>query len=117
LYFRRFILAWDKFGFTQTFDTQIVNYADDFVICTKPGNGQRVMNEMRKLMSQIGLQVNEQKTKLVRLPEGKFDFLGYTFGKFFGKGGKPFIGTKPSKKSIRRIIEKIHEETSNKWGI
>lgn len=117
LYFRRFILAWDKFGFTEAYDTQIVNYADDFVICTKPGKGQQVMDQMLKLMSSIGLQVNKEKTKLVKLPAEKFDFLGYTFGKFFGKGGKAYIGTQPSKKSIRKVIEKLHEETSRQWGI
>jgi len=116
LYFRRFMLAWHQFGYASKYDAKVINYADDYVICTRPGNGVQVMLLMRQLMSKLGLQVNEQKTKLVTLPHGSFDFLGYTFGRFYGKDGKSFIGTKPSKKSVARIFEKIHEATSSRWN-
>jgi hypothetical protein len=39
-----------------------VNYADDFVILCKPGNGTQAMETMRKLMARLGLTVNEKKT-------------------------------------------------------
>jgi hypothetical protein len=66
-------------------------------------------------MGKLGLTVNERKTRLVRLPEGTFDFLGYTFGRFYGRGGQPYIGTRPSKKAIHRATQRIHEETSIRW--
>ncbi len=37
IYFRRFVLAWETFGFQAKFNAQIVNYADDFVICYRNG--------------------------------------------------------------------------------
>lgn len=37
IYFRRFILAWKKFGLDRQTDSVIVNYADDFVICCRRG--------------------------------------------------------------------------------
>jgi len=46
------------------------------------------MEAMRLLMSQLGLTVNEQKTRLVKLPDEHFDFLGYTVGQFHGKNGR-----------------------------
>jgi hypothetical protein len=33
---------------------------------------------MRQLMTRLGLTVNETKTRLARLPEEHFDFLGYS---------------------------------------
>ncbi len=46
------------------------------------------------------------------MPEGQFDFLGYTFGRLYSpKTGKAYLGYRPSKKSIRRAVEKIHALT------
>ena len=67
-------------------------------------------------MKRLGLEVNEEKTRLVTVPEGKFDFLGYTFGRFFGNGGKPYLGTVISNKSMKRILKKVHDETSGRWN-
>jgi RNA-directed DNA polymerase len=47
------------------------------------------MADMRQLMSRLGLTVNEEKTRLVLLSDEHFDFLGYTVGRFYGKGGCP----------------------------
>lgn len=115
VYFRRFILAWKKFGWDQRTDSVIVNYADDLVICCRSGSGAIALEAMRQIMEKLGLTVNERKTNLVCLPEGKFNFLGYTFGRFYGKGGKPFIGTRPSKKALQKIIRAIHDETTSQW--
>jgi len=116
LYFRRFVLAWKKFGYEQKLQSRIVNYADDLVICCRPGNGQAALTALREIMTRLGLSVNERKTRIAKLPEESFDFLGYTIGRFYGKNGKAFIGTKPSKKSVCRVLGKIHEETSSRWN-
>jgi hypothetical protein len=73
------------------------------------------MATMRRLMSKLGLTVNEKKTRLVKLPEDRFDFLGYTVGEFYGLGGRPYWGTAPSMKSIKRLRERIHAETTRRW--
>ena len=45
-------------------------------------------------------------------PDGKFDSLGYTFGLCYSrKTGRAYIGARPSKKSIKRMIEAVHVET------
>ena len=67
---------------------------------------------MRGLMERLGLTVNDRKTRIACLPEESFDFLGFTVGQFYGKDGRAFIGTEPSRKSLQRIIEKIHDETT-----
>lgn len=116
LYFRRFLLAWRKFGFGQRLRAEVVNYADDLVILCPIGRGAAAMAAMRQLMSRLGLTVNEQKTRLVKLPAEHFDFLGYTLGEFHGKDGRPYWGTRPSKKAIKRIKRGIHDATSLRWN-
>ena len=41
---------------------------------------------MRNMMSKLKLTVNESKTRVCRLPEEEFDFLGYTFGRCYCLG-------------------------------
>jgi len=62
------------------------------------------------------LTVNEKKTRLVKLPEETFDFLGYTVGHFHGRGGRLYWGTRPSKKSIKRLVREIHDATTRQWN-
>lgn len=116
LYFRRFVLAWKQFGYERKLQARIVNYADDLVICCRPGNGPQAMTAFRELMTRLGLTVNERKTRLVTVPEERFDFLGYTIGRFYGHQGKPYLGTQPSKKAVRKLLRRIHEETSRHWN-
>ena len=68
---------------------------------------------MRELMSKLKLTVNEEKTRICKVPEDEFDFLGYTFGRMYMRTtGKAHLGLRPSKKSIRRMVEKIHALTT-----
>jgi RNA-directed DNA polymerase len=58
------------------------------------------------------LAVNEDKTRICRVPEESFDFLGYTFGRCYSrKTGKAHLNSRPSKKSIKRIWDAIGIET------
>jgi hypothetical protein len=117
LYLRRFILAWKLFGHERRLQARVVNYADDLVICCRPGKGHEAMEVFRSLMTRLGLTVNEQKTRLVSVPERSFDFLGYTFGRLYGMYGRSYIGIEPSKKAVRELRRKIHDETSRRWTV
>jgi RNA-directed DNA polymerase len=116
LYFRRFLRAWYEHGHYRRLDAHVVNYADDLVICCRPGNGPEALTIMRRLMERLGLTVNERKTRIACVPGESFDFLGYTLGRFYGKDGQPFVGTEPSRKALQRIIERIHNETTPRWN-
>jgi RNA-directed DNA polymerase len=113
LYMRRFVLAWKKLGLEQLLGSRIVTYADDLVILCRRGKAEEALGWMRALMGSIKLTVNEDKTRICKVPEGEFDFLGYTFGLMYRpQNGKPYLGYRPSKKSIRRMVEKIHALTA-----
>jgi RNA-directed DNA polymerase len=111
VYMRRFVLGWKHLGHAERFGAQIVTYADDLVICCKRG-AEEALPAMRQIMSRLKLTVNEEKTHVCRVPEQYFNFLGYTFGRFYStKTGRAYLGTRPSKKSVQRMIAKISECT------
>jgi len=111
LYMRRFVLGWKKLGHEKRLAAYIVNYADDLVICCR-GRAEEALTTMRNIMTKLKLTVNETKTRVCKLPEEKFDFLGYTFGRCYSsKTGRAYLGTVPSKKRVIRICKTISELT------
>ena len=111
LYMRRFVLGWKKLGHEKRLKAYIVNYADDFVICCRD-KAEEALGTMRHMMTKLKLTVNETKTRVCKLPEEKFDFLGYTFGRCYSpKTGRAYLGTTPSKKRVQRICKAISMET------
>jgi RNA-directed DNA polymerase len=115
LYMRRFVLGWKTLGHERRLQARIVNYADDFVICCR-GRAAEAQSAMRSMMQRLKLTVNEAKTKLCRVPEETFDFLGYTFGRCYSsQSGRAYLGTRPAKKKIRKLCESIREQTSRRF--
>jgi group II intron reverse transcriptase/maturase len=113
LYMRRFVLGWKMLGLEQSLGSRIVTYADDLVILCRKGRADEALQQLRKIMSKLKLTVNEEKTRICRVPEGEFNFLGYSFGRMYSaKTGKAYLGYRPSKKSIKRMVETIHALTA-----
>jgi hypothetical protein len=83
------------------------------VILCKHGKAEEALQRMRAIMGQLKLTVNEEKTQICTVPEREFHFLGYTFGRLYSpRTGQVRLGYRPSKKSIRRMIETIHALTA-----
>src|SRR5204862_2244408 len=78
LYMRRFVLGWKKLGLERSLGTRLVTYADDLVILCRRGNAEAALHHLREIMGKLKLTVNEDKTRICKIPEGEFDFLGYT---------------------------------------
>jgi group II intron reverse transcriptase/maturase len=118
LYMRRFVLGWKKLGLQGSLGSRIVTYADDLVILCRKGKAEEALRQLRKIMGKLKLTVNEEKTRICGVPEGEFDFLGYTFGRMYSpRTGKAYLGYRPSRKSIKRMVENVHELTvrSGSW--
>ena len=82
-----------QLGHEKRLKAYIINYADDLVICCR-GRAEEALAAMRSIMSRLKLTVNETKTRVCQLPEEKFDFLGYTFGRCYSpKTGRAYWGT------------------------
>ena len=111
LYMRRFLLGWKQGGWERKLKARIVNYADDFVILCR-GKAKSAREEMEKMMQKLKLTVNPKKTRICKVPQESFEFLGYTMGQCYrAQTGKAYLGTKPSKKRVIRICEKITQMT------
>jgi hypothetical protein len=62
-------------------------YADDLVICSR-GKAAEALVTMRDMMIRLKLMVNQTKTRVCKVPEEKFDFLGFSaLQKVHGYGG------------------------------
>jgi group II intron reverse transcriptase/maturase len=116
IYMLLFIAKWKNLGCARVHGGKIVNFADDMVICCVRG-GEYAMEAMSNIMRQLGLAVNEEKTKLVYMPEGKFDFLGYQYCQLYSwKGKSKYIGMRPSAKALKKVTENIHVQTARNKG-
>ncbi len=83
---RRFVLGWKKLGLEKSLGSRIVTYADDLVILCRKGKAEEALTRMRELMGKLRLTVNEEKTRICKVPQGQFDFLGYTFAPALSSG-------------------------------
>ena len=115
LYMRRFVLGWKQGGHEQRLEARIVNYADDFVICCKPGRADAARAQMQSMMDRLKLTVNERKTRQCSLPAETFNFLGFTFGEQVSwKTGRRYLAPTPARSKVRAVCEKISELTSSR---
>jgi RNA-directed DNA polymerase len=107
------VLGWKKLGLEQSLRSRIVvTYADDLVIPCRHGRAEEALRHLREIMGRLKLTVNEEKTRICKVPEEEFDFLGWTFGRIYSaKTGKANLGHRPSKRAIRRAVETIHALT------
>ena len=78
IYMRRFVLGWKKLGLEKSLGTRLVTYADDLVILCRRGNAEVALHRLREIMAKLKLTVNEGKTQICKVPEGEFDFWGFS---------------------------------------
>ena len=108
-YMNRFLRHWRNQGCGAAFQAHIVNYADDFVILSR-GHAAEALTWTRRVMTKLGLAVNEAKTSVRNAREEHFDFLGYSFGPhYYRKDGHWYLGASPSRKSVQRLKARVGE--------
>jgi RNA-directed DNA polymerase len=107
LYMNRFLKYWRITGRSEVFQARVVNYADDFVILSR-GHAVEALYWTRRVMTRLGLTLNEAKTSIKAARQEGFNFLGYTFGPHrYKPDGHWYLGASPSKKSRQRIKQKV----------
>ncbi len=112
---RRFVLGWKVLGHAARLQAQIVNYADDFVICCR-GTAAAAMQAMRDMMARLRLTVNDRKTRTCRVSEEPFRFLGYTIGRCYSsRTGESYVAPRPSPQAVRKLCRAIGKKTGRAW--
>ena len=79
VYMNRFLKYWRRSGRNAAYQAHVVSYADDFVILSR-GCADEALAWTRRVMTQLGLALNEAKTSVRNARQERFDFLGYTYG-------------------------------------
>ena len=115
LYMRRFVLEWKRRELERRLRSRIVTYADDLVILCRRGKAEEALQRMREIMARLKLTVNEEKTRICKVPESEFDFLGYTFGRMYKRTtGQVYVGVRPSNSEIARIRQRGESPISSR---
>jgi RNA-directed DNA polymerase len=108
-YMNRFLRHWRHQGRGEAFRAHVVNYADDFVILSR-GHADEALAWTRRVMTRLGLTMNEAKTTVRDARQERFDFLGYSFGPHrYRKDGHWYLGASPSRTSVQRIKGRVGE--------
>jgi RNA-directed DNA polymerase len=92
---------------------RLIRYCDDFVIVVQGErhHAEALRQEVADVLATLGLRLSPEKTRVVHIDEG-FDFLGYSIRRQRKRGtSKYYVYTKPSKKAIQAIKDKVKVKT------
>ena len=96
---------------------KLVRYADDFVVLAQQQTPRLVGWIETKLESWMGLEINREKTRIIKLRQqgASLDFLGFTFRYDRARlewGQHRYLNVIPSKKALARERTKLREMTN-----
>ena len=99
-------------------EAYMVRFADDTVFCfEQKEEAYRFHKAFIKRLGKFGLEVAEEKTKIVELKRDKdedghkpsFDFLGFTHYRMIASNGWQYIGRRTSRKKFVQSLKKVKE--------
>ena len=100
-------------------NARLVRYADDFVVLARHQSSRLSDWIEAKLETWMGLEINREKTQVVKLREigQSLDFLGFTFRfdrSLYKNWKKRYLNVFVSEKSVAREREKLRELTARR---
>ncbi|MGQ7871371.1 group II intron reverse transcriptase/maturase [Sunxiuqinia sp. sy24] len=93
-------------------DIRIVRYADDFVLMKTNRYPQKILRRTNSTLTRMGLQINQQKTRLLYISKSSFCFLGFEFRMVQSKfkwNAKRYTNIRPSIKSRSKLYANISD--------
>lgn len=102
-------------------NARLIRYADDFVISARYISRRIQTWVEAKLENELLLSINREKTKVVKMREGRttLQFLGFSIRyekDRYGRGTK-YLNITPAKKAVERLKEKIREKTRSSYKV
>jgi len=95
---------------------RLVRYADDCVILCS-GNADRIRKGIKMVFDDLGLALNEEKTRVVDARQEMFHFLGFNIGMKRGrKTGKMYPHIEPSPKALKHVRAEIKQLTTERFS-
>jgi RNA-directed DNA polymerase len=92
---------------------RLIRFADDFVVVLagERHHAEVLREEVAAVLAPLGLRLSLEKTRVVHIDEG-FDFLGIHIRRMRKRGtSKYYVYTKPSRKAIQAIKDKVKAKT------
>jgi len=92
---------------------RLIRYCDDFVLMVTGDrhHAEALREEVSAVLAPLGLRLAPEKTKVVHIDEG-FTFLGFDIRRLRKRGtSKYYVYTKPSRKAIQAIKDKVKART------
>lgn len=95
---------------TRLKECYIVRYADDFkIFCSNPSHAKRLFIAVQKwLIDRLGLEISENKSKIVNLKKDYSEFLGFKM-KLIPKGKKWIVKSHMCDKAVQRTKNNLKE--------
>jgi RNA-directed DNA polymerase len=93
---------------------RFIRYADDFAVMVfgEKHHAEALREEVAAVLAPLGLRLAPEKTRVVHIEKDGFDFLGFTIRRMRKRGTqKYYVYTKPSKKAIQAIKDKVKAKT------
>src|SRR5512135_526132 len=92
---------------------RLCRYADDLVLMVSGDrrHAEALREEVAAVLAPLGLRLSPEKTRVIHIDEG-FDFLGSHIRRMRKRGtSKYYVYTKPSRKAIQAIRDKVKART------
>jgi RNA-directed DNA polymerase len=92
---------------------RLIRFADDFVVMVSGGrhHAEALREEVAAVLAPLGLRLSPEKTRVAHIDEG-FVFLGMQIRRMRKRGTqKYYVYTKPSRKAIQAIKDKVKAKT------
>ncbi|WP_103867589.1 group II intron reverse transcriptase/maturase, partial [Aquimarina sp. I32.4] len=101
---------------------RMVRYADDFLLMGKWYFSKEILQYIDRIMGNMGLTLNKEKTKLLHSCKSSLFFLGFEFRNIkskFGWNTKNYTNVRPSMKSRSKLFTQLRELLSKRrhWRI
>lgn len=101
---------------------RIVRYADDFLLMGTWYFSREILSYIDRIMANMGLELNKEKTRLLHTSKSSLFFLGFEFRSIKSKfkwNTKNYTNIRPSLKSRTKLFAKLRELLSKRrhWSI
>ena len=95
---------------------RLVRYADDSVVLCR-GNAGRILKGIKRVLEDLGLTLNEEKTCVVDARQESFNFLGFTIGmRQSRRTGRTYPHVEPSEKARKQIRSEVKRLTTEQYS-
>ncbi len=95
---------------------RLVRYADDSVVLCR-GSAGRILKGIKRVLEDLGLTLNEEKTCVVDARQEGFNFLGFTIGmRQSRRTGRTYPHVELSKKARKQIRSEVKRLTAEQYS-